>query len=228
MVLRRLPPLPFTPRPMLSFRCCYQTRCQTRRRSLLQCRRYGTRALRRRPTRPRRPGRGEGKVGCPLARAIASSRVLLRSCNLSAVSCAVRRAPSCCCRALSDPEVLQRRNDAIAKVHHPTRSCCYPRLSESDTRLLLYYHYPPTTSSNPPNPPLQLEAARALKPRKRNYDNRGAVSFSSSQQAVDSGSIDAALADPRNARACRHFFLSPGGSGCSRGDNCRFTHVLES
>ena len=108
-------------------------------------------------------------------------------------------------RALSDPAAMQRRNDAIAKVCNPQQYRFYPS----------HYNYMR----------LQLEAARALKPRKRNYDSRAAVSFSG-QLAADSSSIDASLADPRNARACRHFFMSPGGSGCSRGSTCRFSHVL--
>jgi len=101
--------------------------------------------------------------------------------------------------------VLQRRNDAIAKV---TRLALAPLPANVCNALRL-----------------QLEAARALRPRKRNYEGRGGVAYAG-QHATDSSKVEAALADARNARACRHFFLSPGGSGCSRGSTCRFSHVL--
>ncbi len=124
-------------------------------------------------------------------------------CNHQQLNASDRHVSNSRHRALNDPAVLQRRNEAIAKVQ------------------------PLPVAQYPIDPlPLQLEAARALKPRKRSYDNRGAVSFAG-QQAAAGFDMQAALSDPRNARACRHFFLTPGGAGCSRGSNCRFSHALE-
>ena len=65
----------------------------------------------------------------------------------------------------------------------------------------------------------KLEEERALKGRKRDYEAREKGKFEG-----EGGDVVRLLALESNGKACRHFFV---GSGCVRGDKCRFKHVLK-
>ena len=71
----------------------------------------------------------------------------------------------------------------------------------------------------------KLEAARKLKPRRRNYDDREGSTYAPRPGEDDPPreALEAILKDERNAKACRHFFV---GKGCNKGSRCRFAHEL--
>lgn len=62
---------------------------------------------------------------------------------------------------------------------------------------------------------------RAEHGRARNYEEREVAR--AAPAAALGGDVEARLKLPGNERACRHFFA---GSGCVRGDKCRFDHEL--
>ena len=68
----------------------------------------------------------------------------------------------------------------------------------------------------------RLEEQRRQKPRKRNYEDRKRERYEPEDDA-ERDALAARLAEPRNARCCRHFFT---GEGCTLGTKCRFAHVL--